>query len=168
MLLKNKIIALLVVFFIPVVVHADSLLPELPKAKKNYNDETKCVEPVAEMQKNHMSYIMHQRSETMRKGVRTKQHSLKECIDCHNAPAEDGKVARAEESEHFCSTCHTYVAVQIDCFSCHSDKPQNTQYRHKLSAQDISHHINVTTQQLTSESIELLADSNKGVSNESK
>jgi uncharacterized protein YllA (UPF0747 family) len=104
---------------------------------------------------------MHQRSETMRKGVRTKQHSLKECIDCHNAPAEDGKVARAEESEHFCSSCHTYVAVQIDCFSCHSDKPENTQYRHKLSAQVMSYHMDIAAQQLTADNIEVLAGNNK-------
>jgi len=159
--LKNKIIAITVALLLPIVVQADSLLPELPKAKKKYSEETLCVEPVAEMQKNHMSYILHQRDETMRKGVRTKQHSLKECIDCHNAPTEDGKVARAEESEHFCSTCHVYAAVQIDCFSCHSDKPENTQYRHKLSAENISQHMDIVTHNLTSDTLELLVDTKK-------
>jgi hypothetical protein len=161
LLLKNKIIALLVALMLPAVAHADSLLPEIPKAKKNYNEETKCVEPVEEMRKNHMSYIMHQRSETVREGIRTKQHSLKECIDCHNAPAEDGKVARASEPEHFCSTCHTYVGVRIDCFSCHSDKPANTQYRHKLSAENHSEHMNITAHQLTTDTIEVIADKTK-------
>lgn len=156
MLLKNKIFALVVALVLPVVVQADSLLPEPPKAKKKYSEETLCVEPVEEMQKNHMSYILDQRDETSRKGIRTKQYSLKECIDCHNAPAEDGKVARAEESEHFCSTCHVYAAVQIDCFSCHSDKPQNTQYRHTLSAIDISNHLNIATHSMTIESAEML------------
>lgn len=161
MLLKNKIIALAVVLFLPMAVQADSLLPELPKAKKKYNEETQCVEPVAEMRKDHMSYILHQRDETLRQGVRTKQHSLKECIDCHNAPAEDGKVARAGETDHFCSTCHVYTAVQIDCFSCHSDKPENTQYRHKLSAHDFSSHIDVAAHNMTSEMIEMLASDKK-------
>lgn len=156
MLLKNKIFVLVVAFVLPVIVQADSLLPELPKAKKKYSEETLCVEPVEEMQKNHMSYILDQRDATLREGIRTKQHSLKECIDCHNAPAEDGKVARAEESEHFCSTCHVYAAVQIDCFSCHSDKPENTQYRHTLSATDVSMHLNVATPGMTTEAIETL------------
>jgi len=147
----------MVALALPTVVQADSLAPEPPKAKKKYNEETICVEPVAEMRKDHMSYIMHQRDDTLRKGIRTKQHSLKECIDCHNAPAEDGKVASASESEHFCSTCHTYVAVQIDCFSCHSDKPENTQYRHKISAND-NYHINVATQSLSSETLEVLSN----------
>ena len=157
MSLKNNIFALLVVLALPAVAQAGSLSPEPPKAKKKYNEETQCVEPVAEMRKDHMSYIMHQRDETLRKGVRTKQHSLKECIDCHNAPAEDGKVASSKDSEHFCSTCHTYVAVQIDCFSCHSDKPENTQYRHKVSAND-TFHINVATQSLSPETLEVLSN----------
>lgn len=161
MLLKNKKFALLVALVLPVVVYADSLLPELPKAKKNYSEETKCVEPVAVMREDHMSLILHQRNETMRKGIRTKQHSLEECIDCHNAPAEDGKVARAGESEHFCSSCHNFAAVKIDCFSCHSDKPENTQYRHKLSAQGISYHMDIAAHQLTSDNIELLTGNNK-------
>ena len=161
MLLKNKIIALAVTLFLPIVVQADSLLPELPKAKKKYSEETQCVEPVATMRKDHMSFIMHQRDDTLRKGVRTKQHSLKECINCHNAPAEDGKVASADEKEHFCSACHVYTAVQIDCFSCHSDKPENTQYRHKLSAQDISSHVDIAGRTLTIETLEALASDNK-------
>ncbi len=161
MFLNNKIIALMVALVLPVVVQADSLLPEPPKAKKKYSEKTQCVESVEEMRKNHMSYILHQRDETLRKGIRTKQYSLKECINCHNAPAEDGKVARTGESEHFCSTCHIYAAVQIDCFSCHSDKPANTQYRHKLSLQDTSYHLNVATQNLTSDTLELLASDTK-------
>lgn len=156
MLLKTKIIALAAALVLPIIVQADSLLPELPKAKKKYSEETLCVEPVEEMQKNHMSYILDQRDETLRKGIRTKQHSLQECINCHNAPADDGKVARAEESEHFCSTCHVYAAVSIDCFSCHSDKPQNTQYRHSLSATELSKHLNIATQGMTIESAETL------------
>ena len=161
MLLKNKIIALTAALLLPMVVQADSLLPELPKAKQKYSEETQCVESVATMRKDHMSYIMHQRDETLRKGVRTKQHSLKECIDCHNAPAEDGKVARAEENEHFCSTCHVYTAVQIDCFSCHSDKPQNTQYRHKLSAQDVSSDAKLAAHNLTADTLKLLETNKK-------
>ena len=161
MLLKNKIFALAVTLVLPIAVQADSLLPELPKAKKKYSEETQCVEPIAEMRKDHMSFIMHQRDDTLREGVRTKQHSLKECINCHNAPAEDGKVASADNKEHFCSACHVYTAVSIDCFSCHSDKPENTQYRHKLSATDVSSNINVAAHKLTNETIEAFASDTK-------
>lgn len=154
-------IALAAALVLPVMAQAESLLPELPKAKKKYNEETLCVEPIADMRKDHMSMILHQRDKTLRQGVRTRQHSLKECIDCHNAPADDGKVARAEENEHFCNTCHTYAAVKIDCFSCHSDKPENTQYRHKLSAADIPLHMDIAAHDLNAETLDFLVESNK-------
>lgn len=125
---------------VPFTVQADSLLPERAKAKGNYNETTKCVEKVDVMRKDHMSFILHQRNDTLRKGVRTKQHSLKECINCHNAPASDGTVASIKDKEHFCTTCHTYTAVQIDCFKCHSDKPENTKYKHSLSDQSPKQH----------------------------
>lgn len=108
---------------------ADTPLPQLPKAKENADPQTKCVEPVEDMRKNHMEYILHQRDDTMRRGIRTKQHSLKECIDCHNPPGPDGKVVSVDSNEHFCSSCHHYAAVKIDCFSCHTDKPADTDYR---------------------------------------
>lgn len=133
LLSKQKLFALGVALLLPLSAQADSLLPDIPKAKRKYSETTLCVEPKDEMRKNHMNYIMHQRDETLRKGVRTTQHSLKECIGCHNAPADDGKVASVETSEHFCSSCHSYTAVNVDCFSCHNDKPDNTEYRHSSS-----------------------------------
>ena len=78
------------------------------------------------MRKNHMNYILHQRDETVHEGVREKQHSLVECINCHVAPSTDGTVTRVESDEHFCNSCHTYAAVSIDCFQCHTDQPTNT------------------------------------------
>ena len=143
---------------LPLTVYADSLLPVIPKAKKNFNDTTLCVEPVEEMRERHMEFILHQRSETMREGDRTGKDSLQACIDCHNAPAEDGKVASADTPEHFCSSCHTYVAVSIDCFSCHSDKPANTQYRHSLSATTSPHPQLFATQQLNAQTMQTLTE----------
>ena len=35
-----------------------------------------CVEPTEDMQKNHFGYLYHQRDETVKHGIRTKQHSL--------------------------------------------------------------------------------------------
>ena len=156
MLLRKLIFVFAIAAFLPLSAQADSLLPELPKAKENYNDQTKCVEPIEVMRKSHMDFIMHQRDDTLRKGVRTKQHSLKECIDCHNAPGKDLKVASANDSEHFCSSCHVYTAVQIDCFKCHADKPENTQYRHKITSQALKQH-KFAAQDLNQETLQLLA-----------
>ena len=84
----------------------------------------KCVEDEAEMRRNHMNYILHQRDKTMREGIRTETYSLSKCIDCHVQPNDKGEVATHDSTEHFCATCHEYAAVQIDCFQCHADRPQ--------------------------------------------
>jgi hypothetical protein len=158
----KKIISIGVAALLPLAVYADSLLPKVPKAKKNYNDQTLCVEPVDEMREHHMTYILHQRNDTLRKGDRSGKHSLKECIDCHNAPADDGKVASADSPEHFCSSCHTYTAVSIDCFSCHSDKPENTQYRHSLSELKTPDQHLFATQDLNQETLKALTVKGEG------
>jgi len=91
-----------------------------PKVPHPTNGTTECVRPEDEMKKNHMKYILHQRDETMHKGVRTKQFSLKECINCHIP--KDSQV-RFGDDKHFCSSCHNYAGVSIDCFQCHMDRP---------------------------------------------
>lgn len=109
---------------LPIMSNAGDLGPVPPKAKANASEETKCVEPIAEMRKNHMTFLNHKRDETMREGVRTKTHSLVECIDCHVTPNDKGEYARIGDDEHFCSSCHNYAAVNVDCFDCHSDLPE--------------------------------------------
>ena len=96
-----------------------SLQLEIPKANAE-----QCVEPTAQMRVHHMDYILHQRDDTVHDGVRTKKHSLKECINCHVVAKEDGSYPSVKTSEHFCATCHKFAAVSIDCFQCHSDKPE--------------------------------------------
>ncbi|MGF1643151.1 MAG: hypothetical protein ACFCUJ_05865 [Thiotrichales bacterium] len=93
-------------------------LPNIPAAKGD-----KCVEPTADIRKNHMKYLLHQRDATMHLGVRTKSHSLKGCIDCHVQPDAQGQYPAFGAPEHFCSACHNYAAVSIDCFQCHAHKP---------------------------------------------
>ena len=83
----------------------------------------KCVEETSYMRKNHMKLLMHQRDETMHKGIRTKEHSLQNCIACH-ASTKDNNVLGS--NEHFCEGCHTYVAVKLDCWECHTSKPKKT------------------------------------------
>jgi hypothetical protein len=75
-----------------------------------------CVAPAEEMRRNHMKMLFHQRDRTMREGVRTTRFSLKGCVDCH-ASEKTGSVLG---KDGFCSSCHEYAAVKIDCFECHT------------------------------------------------
>jgi len=140
---------------LPLSLQAASLTPEVPKGKGK-----ECVEPTAEMRINHMEKILHQRDKTLREGIRTTKHSLKECIECHNPPAKDGKVARIGSDDHFCSSCHNYAAVTIDCFECHADKPANTNYRHSLvEGGKIPHHANMKDEKvLSKDTLEVFAE----------
>lgn len=83
-----------------------------------------CVEPVDEMRRYHMRMLMHQRDDTVIRGIRTPQHSLVGCVGCHAAQDEAGEYVRIDEPGQFCSTCHEYAAVKMDCFQCHSAVPQ--------------------------------------------
>jgi len=96
---------------------------ELAEPQRHYSATQECVEPEDEMRRNHMEYILHQRDETVHQGVRTRQYALEECINCHASKDDSGEYIRVEDSRHFCATCHTYAAVKIDCFQCHSDVP---------------------------------------------
>lgn len=96
---------------------------ELPEPQRHFSATQECVEPEDEMRRNHMEYILHQRDETVHEGVRTRQYALEECINCHASKDDSGEYIRVEDSRHFCATCHTYAAVKIDCFQCHSDVP---------------------------------------------
>jgi hypothetical protein len=77
-----------------------------------------CVEPTDDMRRNHMKYILHQRDRTMHQGIRTTKHSLKGCVDCHADPATSSVLGQ----DGFCSSCHEYASVKVDCFTCHTDK----------------------------------------------
>ena len=79
-----------------------------------------CVAPTAEMRRDHMKMLLHQRDRTLRQGIRESRFSLKNCVDCH-ASRETGSVLG---KEGFCSSCHEYAAVSIDCFECHSPNPR--------------------------------------------
>lgn len=123
---------------LPMMSFAENLGPVVPKAKENASEKTKCVEPIGEMRKNHMEFLLHKRDETMREGVRTKTHSLTECIDCHVTPNDKGEFARIGDDKHFCSSCHNYAAVKVDCFDCHSDLPEEA--AKKLRSAKNPHH----------------------------
>jgi predicted dienelactone hydrolase len=77
-----------------------------------------CVAPVEQMRRDHMPMLLHQRDRTLREGIRTTRFSLKNCVECH-ASRQTGSVLGRDG---FCSSCHEYAAVRIDCFECHTPK----------------------------------------------
>ena len=117
--------------------------PVITKAVKG----EQCVEDTDFMRRNHMKLLNHQRDKTVIEGVRTKKHSLKECIECH-ASEKTGSVAAAKDD--FCVSCHSYAAVKIDCFECHSTKPQGPISRHPLNA-ETAHYKHKLAARTTSE-----------------
>ena len=82
-----------------------------------------CVEPTEFMRKNHMEILFHQRDKTVRKGIRTKQHSLVQCVACHAERDSEGNFVAINAKNQFCQSCHAATAVDIDCFQCHATKP---------------------------------------------
>ncbi len=113
---------------------ADITLPEISKGKGD-----KCVAPTDEMRKFHMQKILHQRDDTMHKGIRTKTFALKECINCH---VPENSSVRFGDSEHFCSSCHNYAADTIDCFQCHADRPQTK--KQSLNSSSLPHYADTS------------------------
>lgn len=102
----------------------------VPKPVIERGKGERCVEDTDYMRKNHMKLLMHQRDETMHKGIRTTKHSLKNCIECHASRKTNTVVG---SNENFCQSCHTYAAVKIDCFECHATKPKATTAFHPLT-----------------------------------
>lgn len=99
---------------------ADVPFPMVPKAQAG----TQCVDDPAEMRRTHMKKLGHGRDMTLRQGVRGRADSLQGCIDCHTVTdASTGQAVPHTDPRHFCTACHTYVAVQPDCFQCHTSLP---------------------------------------------
>ena len=96
---------------------ASSRVP-MPAIEKARGEQ--CVADPAFMRVNHMDLLKHRRNETVHRGVRDPRASLKGCIGCH-ASSASGSVAAAPTD--FCASCHSYAAVKVDCFECHSSKP---------------------------------------------
>ena len=92
--------------------------PVIPKAKGE-----QCVEPTEVMRRSHYEFILHQRDDTVIEGIRTEQYRFTRCIDCHVQPTAAGEFPRHSDADHFCSGCHLYSSVSIDCFQCHADRP---------------------------------------------
>ncbi len=72
----------------------------LPSIVKGEGDQ--CVEPTDVMRRDHMEFLRHQRDDTVHAGIRTKQHSLKGCIECHAVKDDQGKYVPAHSPERTC------------------------------------------------------------------
>jgi [DsrC]-trisulfide reductase subunit J len=104
-------------FSLPAV--AGAPVPTIPEAIQG----EQCVEDTDFMRRNHMEILLHQRDDTLRKGIRTKKHSLKNCFTCHVVKGADQQPVTAKDPKHFCRQCHDYAAVKVDCFQCHTSVP---------------------------------------------
>ncbi len=102
-----------------------------------------CVEPIDIMRRDHMKFLLQQRDATVLDGIRTEKYSLTGCINCHAQVTKDGKIVRARNPEFFCTACHQYTSVKIDCFECHSDRPAVTagQLGHSFDTQQLPSRI---------------------------
>ena len=121
-------ILLLLMLLLATPVTADVPKPGIPDAIKG----EQCVEDTDFMRKNHMDLLLHQRDETVHKGIRTKKHSLKECFTCHVVKDNDNKPLTVSSPKHFCRECHDYAAVSIDCFQCHTSVPGGGKTKGKM------------------------------------
>ena len=115
--------SLVVLFFAMLLVACDSNPPELMAATKVFETEQETKLHIVEMRTNHMHLLTHKRDETMYQGIRTPKHSLNACIDCHVPMPTKARIVKHTDPDHFCVTCHIEVAVKLDCFQCHADRP---------------------------------------------
>ena len=111
------LVAAATAFAAPDTPRAASRVP-LPAIEAGTGD--RCVEDTPFMRRNHMELLKHHRDHTVRDGIRTTQYSLANCVTCH-ASRKTGRVTGADG---FCSSCHSYAAVKLDCFECHADRPR--------------------------------------------
>ncbi len=96
----------------------------LPNPAKAFKGQ-QCIEPVGTMRRLHGEYLIHQRDETLRQGIRGKKYSLRQCIACHATTSPDVENGTVRTIQPFCAECHAYAAVTIDCFSCHTGKAED-------------------------------------------
>lgn len=115
-------------------------LAELPVVPKGKGDS--CVAPVDQMRREHMDLLNHQRDLTVIDGVRSKQFSLKGCIDCHVQQYDNDNPIPINDDGQFCQACHSYVSVKIDCFECHRTTPDS-----QLPSSAANNHTPFPTQQ---------------------
>jgi hypothetical protein len=105
-------------FWYGVLAHTDAAAPVIPPAKGAH-----CVRPRKWMLENHMKLLMQVRYEVVHEGIAPKDETLPACMSCHVSKLADGKYPSVRSKKFFCTACHDYVGVRVDCFSCHTNRP---------------------------------------------
>ena len=108
---------------VAVAAAADAPASRVPTPTIAITTPGKCVEDTPFMLRNHMELLKHHRDRTVRDGIRTTQHSLANCVNCH-AGKETGRVTGGKDA--FCESCHKFAAVKLDCWDCHTDRAQTS------------------------------------------
>ena len=112
----------LAVATVAVAAAADAPASRVPAPSIAITAPGKCVEDTPFMVRNHMELLRHHRDKTVRDGIRTTQHSLANCVNCH-AGKETGRVTGGKDA--FCESCHRFAAVKLDCWDCHTDQARS-------------------------------------------
>ncbi len=86
-----------------------------------------CVKPAAQMRRQHMEFIKHQRIVTVHEGVRDTPYSLAGCVACHVRYDERQIPTPINHPDQFCGACHAFAAVDLNCFDCHAAVPNGGQ-----------------------------------------
>ena len=84
---------------------------------------TQCIADPATMRREHPEMLGKVADDTVRGGVRGARASLKSCMACHTS--DDAATGLQTNS---CITCHTFTAVRMNCFECHSKQPTPTPF----------------------------------------
>ena len=124
------------------VAAADSAGSGVPEPVIAQARADKCVGNVEYMRRNHMQLLLHERYQEVHYGIRNGSYSLENCVNCHASRKNNSVLG---SNQNFCQSCHSYAAVKIDCFECHSSKPQ-------ANAEEIIFHPLLTTTMATERS----------------
>lgn len=115
--------------------------------------QTNCIRDTEWMRHNHMKLLMHERNEVVHQGVRKAGTSLPDCMNCHVSRQADGSYPSVSSKQFFCNNCHSYAGVKIDCFSCHTNRPEQAK---SGAAKSVAAHVggiglakNTTSGQMT-------------------
>ncbi len=84
-----------------------------------------CVRETSWMRRNHMELLQHDRDRTLRQGIRSVDGSIKGCVECHVQQDDHGNTVAINAENQFCSSCHAFTSVSIDCFECHATTPDS-------------------------------------------
>lgn len=105
--------------------------PVIPKGQGD-----RCVADTNFMRRNHMDLIIHQRDETVLRGIRDEPFSLVECVECHVQKDANNEPIRIDAPGQFCASCHAYVGLKTDCYSCHASVPDRAANSDNASLSD--------------------------------